>query len=176
MEQQNKPKRKPMPKINEAADKLLSGEKSKNFWEFLGFLNENNLKPLGQSQNVWKVHYKSTKICNIGVRENYWYISDICHYRNFNFFEKAEKYIEDEELKQFILNNISLPSGLRGGNCGMCMGTGNVPIFGKIFEAICHCSPIGMRNPDGKLMEHTKKLVLVSKRVVEDIAAEEKNS
>ena len=174
MEIQHKPKRKPRPKIDEVASKLLSGEKSENFWEFLGFLNENKLKPSGQSAHVWSVNYKGIKLCNIGVRENYWYISDICQCKKFNFFEKAEKYIADEELKQFILNNISLPSGLKGGGCGMCMGTKNVSIFGKNFEAICHCSPIRIRNPEEKLMEYAKKLVLTSKRVIEDVAVENK--
>jgi len=176
IQSESKRKRKPRPKIDEVANKLLSGEKSERFWEFIDFLGENKLRPSGQSDHVWSVNYKGIKLFNIGVWENHWRISDICHCRKFNFFEKAEKYITDEELKQFILDNVSLPSGLRGGNCGMCMGTANVPIFGRIFEAICHCTPIGMRNPEGKLMEHTKELILVSKRVVEDVVAEEKQS
>jgi len=167
-------KRKPRPKIDEVANKLLSDEKLNLLNNFIEFLNENKLKPSGQSNNVWSVNYKGRKICNIGVWEDYWHICDICHCRKFNFFEKAEKYITSEELKQYISNNLVLPSGLRDGNCGMCMGSVNILVFGNVFEAICTCCPIALRNPEVTLLKYAEELVLISKLVIDDIASEDK--
>ena len=46
--------------------------------------------------------------------------------------------------------------------------------MGKRFDKVCFCWPIRVYNPKGMELEYAKKLVLVIKTIITDLAAKSK--
>ena len=161
------------PKVEEAAPEFLSGEKLQNLLSFVEFLKKNKLTPRWQSSNSWSVKYKNKTVCYVkiithshNVRvESFWAV----YHSNFTrekWFRDYDGYFTDDGLKQFVLDNILAPTCIEKD----CKGVQNKMIFGKKFDAVCHCWPIRLTNPEGEAFEYSKMLVLAIKSFIADMA------
>ena len=137
----------------------------KNALDFVEWLRENQLPPRWAGIFAWKVYYKNQYICYINFSypaKGSWEVKP-----NRLFFEEYGKYITDDELKKFVLDDIvHLPGCNR--ECGRKK---NIEFLGKRFDEICSCWPFVIKNPDGAALEKLKKLVLVSRDIIADLAA-----
>ena len=157
------------PKPEDVAREFIKGDNLKNLFNFIEFLKDNKLTPRWQSYNSWKVMYKNKSVCyvNLDDRENSWRIRHSQFTRD-NWFQDYDKYITDDELKDFILDNIQAPPCVGRD----CWGNKNkMTILGKEFDAVCTCWPLTVKNPDGAELEGAKKLVLMFKNFIADLAA-----
>lgn len=151
------------PKIEEIAANFLVGDNLRNLTNFLEFLKDNKLTPRWQSSNSWKVVYKNRSVCHINLneREGSWMIRHSQFTRD-KWFQNYEKYVTDDELKEFILDNISGPRCVGRG----CRGRENMTILGKHFDAVCTCWPLIVTNLDDAELECAKKLILLIKDII----------
>ena len=155
------------PKIEEIAADLLVEDKLKTFLEFYEFLNNNKISKVKTGINSWAIKYKDKRIGAFRFHGNLWLVSYFKSFTTEQWFEKCEKYLS-VELKDFVLNNINpAPSG----QCKKCKGVENQIILKKAFNNVCGCEPIKLINPDGKMLEYAKELLLIGKNIVDDIAA-----
>jgi len=160
------------PKIEEIALGLLDVDNLETLTDFLDFLKENKLTPQWQSTNSWKCNYKNKAVCHIKLDESKksWEIRH-SHFTREDWFNDYEKYITDEKLKTYILDNIKDPANV----CGRgCKGKQNKTILGKKFDAVCNCWPLQIKNPQGDNLECEKKLITVIKTVIADFTAAKK--
>ena len=157
------------PKVEDVAVELINGDNLENLMDFLKFLKDNKLTPRWQSCNSWSVRYKNKSVCyvNLNDREKVWMIRHSQFTRD-NWFIDYDKYITDDELKKFILDNINAPLCVGRG----CKGRQNITILGKHFDSVCNCWPLTLKNPNGASLECAKKLILVIKSFIADLAAE----
>jgi hypothetical protein len=70
--------------------------------------------------------------------------------------------VTDDELKNFILDNIAAPRCVGRG----CRGRENMKILGKHFDAVCTCWPLIITNPGKAELECEKKLILLIKDII----------
>ena len=161
------------PKIEDVAVEIITGDNLKNLMDFLEFLRDNKLTPRWQSSNSWKVTYKNKSVCYVNLleREGFWMIRH-SQFTREKWFTDYDKYITDAVLKEFILDNINAPL------CGQrnCWGwfRNNITILGKQFDKVCNCWPLTLKNPEGAALECSKKLILVIKNFIADLAAANK--
>ncbi len=158
--------------IEEIAAGLLDEDNRKSFLDFYDFLTSNKLgkrktgrKP--DSKN-WAITYRNKKIAHFNWYKNVWSINIFDLFPQNNWFEKCEKYLTDE-LKDFILTNINTTSSC----CvkGVCHSVEHKNIFGKTFSGrVCACAPIIFMNPEGKTLENAKKLILIGKNIIAEMA------
>jgi len=66
------------------------------------------------------------------------------------------------------LNNINTNPSCGGGKC---KGIENINIYGKLFPRVCGCQLLLLINPEGKILEYVKELVLINKTITDNIAA-----
>lgn len=156
------------PKPEERAQKCLSGNELKNFSDFIEFLRDNKLSL--QPGNL-VVKHKNKSVCHVRFNdsEHSWEVRH-SHFTRENWFQDYDKYITDDELKEFILAHINAPLCIDRG----CNGRQNMTILGKHFDAVCNCWSLTVKNPDGAALECSKKLILVIKKFIADLAAASK--
>lgn len=154
------------PKAEDVAAKLIDGNNLKNLMNFLEFLKDNKLTPRWQSSNSWKVTYKNKSVCyvNLNDREKFWMIRHSQFTRD-QWFKDYDEYIENNELKEFVLGHINAPICVGRG----CKGRENMTILGKHFDSVCNCWPLTVKNADGAILENSKKLVLTIKNFIADL-------
>ncbi|MCL2517060.1 MAG: hypothetical protein FWF15_00725 [Oscillospiraceae bacterium] len=148
--------------IEEFATSLIDGDKLKNFLDFNTFLKTNKVSKGSTGANGWSVRYKKKIICHFRIHNGYWLIY---FFKDKELLEKSEKYVTDE-LKDFILNNINTTLG-----CRNCKGVENIIIYGQIFPKVCGCQLLLLNNPEEKILEYAKELVLINKTIANEIAA-----
>jgi len=160
---------KPTPE--DIAGEIENGDDLRNLMDFLGFLRENKLSPRWQSSNTWSVRYRNKAVCHLRVNYNEkgWRVSNR-HFVWEKWFEGDDKYITDDDLKGFILDNIRGPVCVNTG----CKGVENVTIMGKGFDSVCGCWPHSVLNPGGAEFDCLKKLILAIKAYIADFAAASK--
>jgi len=156
---------KAKPPIEEIAATFLDGEKLENFLDFNESLKKKQLSKgattKGESGYIgYAIRYKSQMICHLRAYKDYWFIS---YFKSVDI-NKCEGIVSDD-LKEFILNNIVTVPPCRG-----CQGRDNRIILDKHFDKTCHCHLLRLNNPDGKALEYAKELVLVNRKIVDDIA------
>jgi hypothetical protein len=119
------------PKIEDIARDLIGGNDLSNLLGFLGFLKENKLTPRIQSTNSWTVKYKGKTVCHIKIDYSVWRIMLNIVARE-KWFNGNEKYFAEDELKEFVWDNVKDSWCPRG-----CKGT--ITVLGKEFNEVCVC-------------------------------------
>jgi len=160
------------PKIEDIANEVINGDNLKNLLDFIEFLKNNKMSPRWASVNSWKVMHKNKSVCyvNLNDRDGSWMIRH-SQFTREKWFIDYEKYITDAELKGFILEHINGP--LCPGRD--CWGSKNkMTILGKDFDAVCTCWPLTVKNPDGSVLECSKKFILAIKTIIVDFTTANK--
>jgi len=157
--------------IKEYATSFLDEDKLIAFLSFYNFLNNNKLgiRKTGRKINgSWAITYKNKSIGRFNLDSswsiNYFYL----FFRN-ECSDKFEKYLS-HELKDFILSNINTKAVC----CvkGTCHSKENMTILGKTFNnRVCVCYPVILIDPNGKMLEYAKELVLIGKNIIAEVAA-----
>ena len=170
---------KPMPELVGA--EFLSEDKLINLTNLTEFLQANSLKLRWCSKDRWEIailksyqyQYYNQILRRLVLHEDDKNWSVVLH-----CFSDYDKYIIDDEFKNFMHDNIyryrcdvnyGLVSGDDHRNCG---AISNMNILGKTFERMCCNSQIRIVNPTDKALEYTKQLVLIAKKIVESGVAE----
>ena len=156
------------PELKTVAADFLSEDKLNDFLNFTEFLQENRLMPRWVAKNAWEVKISGQQILRrlrINTDEKIWTV-------NLHFFWKYNEYITDDDLKNFVWNN------LRHNRCQHetqnCRNYSTIDILGKNFNKMCCVGQITVINPSGKALEYTKELILTAKKIIENIVAKEK--
>lgn len=150
------------PKVEDVAGEVLDSDKLKNLLDFVEFLKNNKLTPRWASFNSWSIRYKNKGLCYVKIN-NQKGIWDARLERSF--FDEYDKYITNDELKEFVLNIVNPPLCENRD----CWKRKNETILGKKFDEVCRCWPFKIDNPDGTELELLKELVLVSKNIIIDL-------
>jgi len=154
------------PKIEDAITDFLEGELQESALKFAAYLNENELSPT-------LLPYKMDNGKTIGVKIPHdghylgWMLvkkSGEWMFQIFNFLDFGESVHgdeKDEEFKKAIHDHVSI--------CGKpchdeCWRAKDVKIFGKEFKSVCSQHSLDFVNPEGKTIEHIKKLIEYSKK------------
>ena len=156
--------KKAKPKVEDAVSMLLDGDTQKNALDFIAFMKENKLSLGHTSGNHWKAVCKGKSVCYMLVNESEW-ILRFSQFTREQWFVDYDNCITDAGLKEFILDNVN-PRNCPGRDCGISR---DKTILGKIFDEVCTCWPLYLRNLDGEDLENIKKLVLVIKKYIVDL-------
>jgi len=162
-------------KIEDVAAEFLDGDNLKNILDLIGFLKDNELTPRWDYTNRWSFNYKSKKVCYIAIsgNEKLWTFSPGHLSRQGapfkEWFADYNQYITDDELKEFVWSHLRNNTIKCKNNT--CEGIKNITILGKEFDRICFCWTIRIPNLNGAELECAKKLILVIKTIIADLAA-----
>ena len=151
-------------KIEDAFNEFLTGGDLKNALDFAEFLNANEMVYDGE----YEIHYKGELACYIDTpneRQKRWRIWTVGDYSN-----EYEGFPIDERTKEIAWSNVV--------KCGNCDGCDHDPgktevIFGKEFTNVCNGTDnLAMRftNPDAEALECAKKMVGMTKYVIDNRA------
>lgn len=155
------------PKPEDAAAEILEGDKLKNLSDFLVFLRNNKLTPRWASGNAWSVKYKSKTVCHIKIIGASWFIM-FSSFTREKWFDGYDAYFTDDEIKQFVWENI------KGAWCPRDCKGGRKTILGKECNDICTCWAIRAENPDGAALELSKRVIIAVTDFITDLAAASK--
>lgn len=147
--------------IEEKINEVLSGDSLKNALDFIKFLRANELQ-LGANDDGegWAVGGI------VGDSIGYMLVNGAAQMPGpwtiwFNSCDFDGGSPADEDLKEVAWSHAS--------NCGHCheewknCGGGERRIFGRKFEHLCH-SPLMFTDPDNKILDNVKKLILILKQ------------
>lgn len=150
------------PKLEDFAKiTLADNEKLKNVLDFINFLSENGLFTEKVSKHFWAVKHKKVRLCTMRVGTDYWWIRFYGRTDGGDeLLDNCGKYMSDE-LKEFLISRIN------EAHCKPCNGKSKL-FFGKLFERVCWCSPVGIGSPDGKNFEYVKETVLINRATVDN--------
>jgi hypothetical protein len=141
------------PKIEDAAGKILEGEKLQNLLDFAAWLRSNEMPPIWVHWCRWRIK----PICDIDVS----YGAGIWHWNiNFNpwiFYE--DDLPLDERSKKIAWAHVRLCK-----NCGGCGPGGRLMLLGKEFERVCH-QTLTFWNPGTEEIECMKQLILTKRNL-----------
>ena len=160
-------------KIQNVASEFLDANKLKNLTVLSDFLTANKLTPRdSKSGGNWPVRYKNKAICHIRLNdgERSWSVQ-FTHFTREKWFVEYDNYITDNNLKNFIWNNLhNAPSA--NPNCIKrgCTGIRRINILGKEHTSVCRCVGVSVRNPSDAEMECIKQLILVIKQYIGDLS------
>lgn len=150
-------------KIEDAIIEFLDGELQENALNFAAYLNENELSPIQLPYKMDNGKTIGVKIPHNGhylgwmlVKENGEWLFQIFNFLDFGHFND-----EDEEFTKAVHDHVSI--------CGApchdeCWRAKDVKIFGKEFKSVCSQHSLDFVNPEGKTIEHIKKLIECSKK------------
>jgi len=143
-----------MQKIENAILELLEGELQENALKLAAYLNENDLVPNMSADG--KISYNGY---NIGWMKIYG--KDDWQFEIFDFLHFGDFSDEDEEFTKAVHDHVSICKAPCHDECWRAK---DVKIFGKEFKSVCSQHSKGFKNPDGKIIEHIKKLIEYSKK------------
>jgi len=156
------------PKIEDVAGKYLAGDNLTNLLDFLSFLKDNRLNPRWDYTNRWSFNYKSKKVCYISISdsENAWtfFPQGISLKSTDKWFEEYNRHITDGGVKELVWSNL-YNKECKGGKC---KGLVNHEIMGRVFDRVCFCWSIRIKNPDSAALDNSKKLVIAIKTIIAD--------
>jgi len=156
-------------KFEQAVHNRLSGEKLSSFQDFYAFLkSERLLKGIIVKSNSSKIineviRYQGRQICRLYIIKDSWSLRFVKEHVNIN---QCEGLVSDG-LKAFILENIVTEL-----SCKVCHCSSSMTILGKSFNAVCTCHMLRIENPDGKALEYVKELILLHKKIIDEIVAD----
>ena len=159
---------KPTPET--IAAEVLNGDAQKDIADLCDYIRMNNLQIKWVGKNGWEVATKGMQILRrirINPIDKYWYVT-------LHFFPQYNYYLTNEEVHEFVWNNLG-GSGCDALNThDKCLRKNNMTfnIFGKMCGNQCCNSIIKVMNPTGKALAYTKTLILTAR----DIANENRNS
>ena len=153
------------PKIEDFVSESDFDDEIKNtILDFALYLRTNKMPPQWAAINSWKFLYKKERIGYIRLINDSWFYDYIIpkkeksrelYKANLTIDEKFEEYVANENLKEYILDNVKY--------CTNCISVGhcspkNLNIFGKDFEKLCWNGNLSFKNPDVIELERLKKL------------------
>jgi len=156
---------KSRPRIEEfVSESDFDDEAKNNILDFASYLRTNKMPPQWAAINSWKFLYKKERIGYIRLIDGAWFFDYIIpkiekaqelYKADLTVDEKFEEYAANENLKEFILDNIKY--------CTQCISIGhcspkNLNIFGKDFEKLCWNGNLSFKNPNAVEVELLKKL------------------
>ena len=143
-------------RIEDAINELLDGELRENALKLAAYLNESQLTP-----NMAAWGYIPFNGYNLGWMrvdgKNKWLfeIFDFLHFGDFSD--------DDDEFTKAVHDHVSICESPCHDECWRAK---DVKIFGKEFKSVCSQHSRAFENPDGKTIEHIKKLIEYSKKTV----------
>ena len=148
----------PTPEVISA--EIFSEDIKKDIANLCESLRSNGLRIKWVMKNSWEVAYKKVQILRrirINPEEKNWYVT-------LHFFPQYNDYITDEEIHNFVWNNLGGTGcdALKNADVANCGHNLSFNIFGKICEKQCCNSQIKIVNPTAKALEHTKTLILTA--------------
>jgi len=153
---------KPTPEA--IAAEVLSEDMQKDVAKLCDCIRANNLRIKWVGKNGWEVSARKTQILRrirINPAENNWYVT-------LHFFQQYNDYLTDEEIHNFVWNNLG-GMGCDALNTGgpKCKGymSKTFNMFGKMCENQCCNSQIKIMSPTEKALEHTKTLILTARDI-----------
>lgn len=147
------------PTIEDVFKEKLTGKMQQNALDYVTFLKANGIPGDG-------VYYvPGAYLCNIHqVDHTGWYIS-MEHIDSVLCRSEYQDFPVDEKVKEFAWAHVS-----KCGGCGCGFNPGRrIMLFGKEFHHTCF-GLFNFSNPDGEDLENLKKLSMVWKQVVDDVA------
>jgi len=141
-------------KIEDAILELHDGEMQKNALILTNYINENQMTPKTSGEGFWKIPFNGYYLGQIIIEAHRWYF-EIFNYLDFGKFND-----EDEEFTNIVYEQVQTCETPCHDECWRAK---DVKIFGKEFKSVCSQHSRGFRNPDGKTIEHIKKLIEYSK-------------
>ena len=148
-------------KIEDAIADLLDGELQENALKLAAYLNENQLTP---NMSDWgKMLYTAPdnnkyNLARMGVEGKNNWCFEIFDYLHFGDFTD-----DDEEFKKSVHDHVKICESPCHDECWRAK---DVKIFGKEFKSVCSQHSRAFVNPDGKTIEHIKKLIEYTKNTV----------
>jgi len=141
-------------KIEDAITNLLDGELHENALNLAAYLNENQLAP---NMSAWgKIPYNGHNLGWMQVKgKNNWL------FEIFNFLEFGDFNDDDEEFTKAVHDHVKICNAPCHDECWRAK---DAKIFGKEFKSVCSQHSSAFVNPDGKTIEHIKKLIEYSKK------------
>ena len=140
------------PKIEEVAGDFLNAERTASLLNFAAFLRENKIGIQWASGNSWALNFKSKRFGSLHIYNGTWRFAH----------RGLEKYyaMEEGDLKSFIFDNIYIRE------CGNCQWNQNAAKVEYMQPTTCGCWPLRIFNPDGEVLENTKRLVEFRKNCI----------
>ena len=141
-------------KIEDAITELLDGELQENALKFAAYLDESQLTP---NMDAWgKIPFNGYNLGWMRVEGKNNWLFEIFDYLHFGDFSD-----EDEDFTKSVHDHV----GICDAPChDECWRAKDVKIFGKEFKSVCSQHSRAFVNPDGKTIEHIKKLIEYSKK------------
>ena len=159
-------------KIQEVGSKFLIADRLKDLTKLSEFLEANKLTPRDtKSGGTWAVRYKNKAVCHVRLNDNEckWSVQ-FTHFTREKWFVDYDKYITDDNLKQFVWNNLHTspspnPNCIRRG----CTGIQSINILGIEHKSVCRCVGVSTQNPNSAELENIMKLVVIIKQYINDL-------
>jgi len=120
--------------------------------DFITYLNENKLIPNGEG----KIPFNNFYIGELEIKPDKW------TFEIFNFLQFGDFTDDDAEFVETVHKQIRFCKTCHDN----CWGAKDVVIFGKQFNNVCSQHSLKFENPDEKAVEHIKKLIEYSKKIV----------
>ena len=139
------------PKPEDVAGDFLDAEKTAAFLNLVEFIRANKIGIRWASANSWTLNFKSKRLGYLKIHDQYgfWWF---CHNHPINNYYSMEEC----DLKSFVFDN------LYARDCEKCRIKRSIidmPKAGVTNQNICACWPLRVFNPDGEVMEQTKRLI-----------------
>ena len=149
------PKPKTKNQFEETAKFYLDNENDKvRALEFGAWLRVNKMAPLAaKTEYNWYINIRGNHICHIRMYNGTWYIWP-CREIQSEFYNR-------DDLKDVLLSNIF--NCLKCSHEDGCIPRTNVTLFGE-SKTVCHSHTFSFRNPDTKIIEALKKILIQSKQ------------
>ena len=142
--------------IEDAITELLDGELRENALKLAAYLNENQLIP---NTAAWGyIPFNGYNIGRMTVEEKNNWEFEIFDYLHFGDFIDG-----DEEFTKAVHDHVNICHAPCHDECWRAK---DVKIFGKEFKSVCSQHSRAFVNPDGKTIDHIKKLIEYSKKTV----------
>ena len=140
--------------IEDAIADLLGGELQENALKLAAYLNENQLMP-----NMFaggKIPFNGYNLGWFIILEKNKWLFELFNYLDFGDFSD-----DDEGFISAVHKTVKICESPCHDECWRAK---DVKIFGKEFKSVCSQHTNGFINPDGKTIEHIKKLIEYSKK------------
>jgi AAA+ ATPase superfamily predicted ATPase len=143
-------------KIEDAIIENLDGELKETALKFAAYLNENQLTP---NMSAWgKIPFNGYNLGWMRVEGKNEWLFEIFNYLKFGEFNDG-----DEEFNKTVHDHVNICDAPCHDECWRAK---DVKVFGKEFKSVCSQHSRAFVNPDGKTIEHIKKLIEYSKKTV----------
>lgn len=152
-------------RIEDVIIENLDGELQENALKLVTYLNEIGLSPIPLPYEMdngktigYKIPYNGHYLGWVLIKDNRsWYVQ-IFNYLDFGESNHSDE--NDEEFKKAVYDHVKICKSPCHDECWRAK---DVKIFGKEFKSVCSQHSHDFVNPDGKTIEHIKKLIAYSR-------------